>query len=71
MTRLYPRIDARLFAGWSDARLAAYAKKRIAHYQRPGGPFTPGEKALLIDAWRYAAKKAKERQKHSNNKKAA
>lgn len=57
MNRPYPRIDAQLFEGWSDARLAAYAKKRIAHYQRPGGPFTPGEKALLREAWGYGLRR--------------
>ena len=63
MNRPYPRIDAQLFKGWNDARLAAYAKKRIAHYQRPGGPFTPGEKTLLREAWGYGLRQLRPAQR--------
>jgi len=55
--RPYPRVDEHQFTGWSDARIRRHARERIAHHSQPGGPFTSGERALLVDAWGYVLRR--------------
>lgn len=57
MIRPYPRVDEHQFAGWSDDQIRRHAQRRIAHHSHPGGPFTDGERALLVDAWGYVLRR--------------